>query len=285
MTVSPIEVAHGSRDPRPLYDSEARPPAPIEELLSAWRYRDLLAQLIARDIKTRYKRSVLGVGWTMLNPLLTMTVMTVVFGQLFRIETKNYPAYLLSGVLIWNFFSQTTTAAMQQLMSGGSLFHRVYVPRTIFKLAAVGTGVVNLLLALVPLAVIMAFTGSTFGLPLLWLVLLIPLIAGFALGIGLIMSTLSVSFPDVIEMYAVLLNVWFFLTPVMYPITIVPDSYRPLVIANPMFYLITAFRSPIHDAAPPDPAFLAMSLIVTIVSLAVGWVLFTSRADRIAYRV
>jgi ABC-2 type transport system permease protein len=283
---SPTVNAVGSDASRALlYDSDARAPAPVEELLAAWRYRDLLSQLILRDLKTRYKRSVLGVGWTMLNPLLTMTVMTIVFGQLFRIDTKNYPAYLLSGVLVWNFFAQSTTAAMLQLLAGSSLVHRVYIPRTIFTLAAIGTGVVNLLLALIPLAVIMAFTGSTFDISLLWIIVILPLIAGFALGIGLLMSTLSVSFPDVVEMYAVLLNVWFFLTPVMYPLSIVPQSYLPLVVANPMFYFVSAFRAPVHDGQPPDPSLLALCFILTLTSLTVGWILFTSRADRIAYRI
>jgi ABC-type polysaccharide/polyol phosphate export permease len=285
MTDASISTLRSRKGTAPLYDSDARPPAPIEELIAVWRFRDLLVQLVSRDIKTRYKRSVLGVGWTMINPLLTMTVLTIVFGQIFRIQTTNYPAYLLSGVLVWNFFAQSTTVAMHQLMSGGSLFHRVYVPRTIFTIAAIGTGVVNLLLALVPLAVIMVFTGAPFGPALLWLLAAIPLVAVFALGVGLLISTLSISFPDVIEIYAVLLNAWFFLTPVMYPVSIIPESYIPLVVANPMYYLVTTFRSPVHDGQAPDPAVLTMSLIVAFASLAIGWISFTARADRIAYRI
>ncbi len=271
--------------PLVMYDSATRRLAPIDELMSAVRYRDLIGQLIARDIRTRYKRSILGVAWTMVNPLVTMVVLTIVFGQIFRIEVGNYPAYLLSGVLVWNFFSQSTTAALHQLMWGGALFHRVYVPRTIFTVAAIGTGVVNLLLALVPLAVIVALTGGLFTPALLWLVVVVPLLAMFALGIALLVSTLSISFPDVIEMYAVVLNAWFFLTPVMYPVTIVPDQYLPLVMANPMFYLVSSFRIPIHDGLTPDPAVMGAAVLAATVSLLIGWIAFTSRADRIAYRI
>jgi ABC-2 type transport system permease protein len=268
-----------------MYDSAARRVAPIEELVSALRYRDLVLQLISRDIKTRYKRSALGVAWTMVNPLLTMVVLTIVFGQIFRIDVRNYPAYLLSGVLIWNFFSQSTTAALHQLLWGGALFQRVYVPRTIFTIAAIGTGIVNLMLALIPLAVIMAFTGAVFSPALLWILVAVPIVAMFALGIALLMSTLSISFPDVIEMYAVLLNVWFFLTPVMYPVSIIPEAYLPLVVGNPMFYLVSSFRAPIHDGVLPDPGIVAVSILLAVTSLVVGWIAFTSRADRIAYQV
>lgn len=266
-----------------LYDSAARPPAAVEELIAVVRYRDLIGQLMARDIKTRYKRSVLGIAWTMVSPLLTMTVLTIVFGQLFQVHTSNYPAYLLSGVLLWNYFAQTTTGAMHQLMWGGSLFHRAYVPRTVITIAAVGTGVVNLLLALVPLAIIMAFTGAAFSFALIWILPAIAINAVFALGISLLLSTLSISFADVIEMYVVVLNAWFFLTPVMYPVSIVPSAYVPFVVANPMYYLLALFRAPIHEAAAPDPVVVAVALIAALASLVVGWITFTSRADRIAY--
>ena len=272
--------------PGATYDSSAHPPAPLAELAAVWRYRDLVLQLVSRDIKTRYKRSLLGVAWTMVNPLLTMTVLAIVFGQIFRVETHNYPAYLLSGVLVWNFFAQSTSAAMHQLVSGGSLFRRIYVPRTVFTLAAVGTGLVNFVVALVPLVVIMAVTGAPFTPALIWvLVVAVPVVAIFTLGVALLLSTLSITFPDVIEMYVIVLNAWFFLTPVMYPLSIVPDSWVPLVVANPMFYFVASFRTPVQDGAIPDVSVALISVAAALTSLVIGWLAFTSRADRIAYRV
>src|SRR4030095_8980236 len=125
------------------------------ELKELLRYRDLLTQLIPRNIKTRYKRSLFGLLWTMLNPLLIMVVLTFAFSTVFRFALEHYAAYVLAGMLLWNFFAQTTTGAMSELIWGSGFLHRIYVPRGIFALTALGTGLVNLLLSLVPLLVVM----------------------------------------------------------------------------------------------------------------------------------
>jgi ABC-2 type transport system permease protein len=268
-----------------LYDSSRRPPAPLEELTAVWRYRDLIAQLVARDVKMRYKRSVLGVAWTMLNPLLTMLVMTFVFSHLFRFEIDNFPVYLLSAVICWNFFAQSTTSAMYQLVSGGSLLRRIYLPRATFALSAVGTGLVNLALAVVPLIAIMLITGTKFGPGTLWLfAAVIPLVA-FALGIALLISSLSVSFPDVIEMYQVVLTMWSFLTPTFYPVSIIPPEYQWLIALNPMYYLMEFFRSATYRSTLASSEVISAAVAIAAITLLVGWMTFTARADRIAYRV
>ena len=125
----------------------------VEEFRELARYRDLVKHLIARNIKTRYKRSALGILWTMLNPLLMMLVLTFVFSEIFRnsIVSKSYSAYALAGLLLWNFFAQTTTGAMSELIWGGGLLKRIYLPRAIFAVSALGTSLVNLLLSLIPL--------------------------------------------------------------------------------------------------------------------------------------
>src|SRR5687767_10333494 len=139
-----VDALAARRDAPVVYDSARRGSAPLEELQSAWQYRDLIAQLISRDVKARYKRSVLGIAWTMLNPLLMMAILTLVFSEFFRFEVRHYPVYLLSAMIMWNFIGQTTTAAMSHLLWGGQLMTRIYVPRTVFALAATGTGLVNL---------------------------------------------------------------------------------------------------------------------------------------------
>ena len=122
--------------PPPVYDSANRPHPFWEELREIWRYRNLATQFVGRDIKTRYKRSFLGMAWTMLNPLLMMIVLTLVFSHLFRFELPRYPVYLLSALVLWNFFAQSTTAAMSQLVWGGALLTRIYMPRTIFAISS-----------------------------------------------------------------------------------------------------------------------------------------------------
>ncbi|HEB65785.1 MAG TPA: hypothetical protein ENJ02_09625, partial [Chloroflexi bacterium] len=136
------------------YDSANRPHPLVDEILALIEYRELVVQLVERSIKARYKRSVLGVAWTMLNPFLTMVVLTVVFSQVFKFTTENYPVYVLSGIMAWNFFAGTTTSAMGEMVWGGGLLNRIYVPKAVFAVAALGTSAVNLFLSLIPLFVI-----------------------------------------------------------------------------------------------------------------------------------
>ena len=133
----------------PIYDSSERKSPALDEFRELWRYRNLVYQLVRRDIVTRYKRSVLGIAWTMLNPLGMTIVLSIVFSQVFG-AGEGYAVYVLSGLIPWTFFAQTTNACMAGLVWGGSLLKRIYIPRTVFAISAIGTGLVNLLLSMVP---------------------------------------------------------------------------------------------------------------------------------------
>ncbi|MDI7278130.1 MAG: ABC transporter permease [Anaerolineae bacterium] len=269
----------------PIYDSACRPPAALEELIQIWRYRDLVVQLVRRDVVTRYKRSVLGVAWTMLNPLGTMLVLTIAFSQLFK-RTPAYPAYLLTGLIAWNFFAQTTLAAMRQLLWGGSLLHRIYVPKTVFAVSAVGTGLVNLSLALIPLLAVMLVLGVSLRPAIFFLPISVLLLASFALGLGLLLSALTAYFADAAEMYEIILTAWLYLTPVIYPEEIIPPSYRWwLFNLNPMYHLIKVVRLPLYHGTWPGYLTLATAVAVSLVALIVGWLVFARRADEFAYRI
>lgn len=268
----------------PFYDNAQRRPASLEELFGVFRYRDLIYQLIYRDIVARYKRSVLGVAWTMLNPLGTMLVLTVVFSQLFH-TVNGYPTYVLSGLLAWTFFAQTTNSAMQQLVWGSTLLHRIYMPRTVFAVSAIGTGLVNLIFSLFPLILLMLVTA----IPLRWSTLFLPisifLLTAFALGIGLLFSTLAVYFPDVAEMYQVFLIAWMYLTPIIYPPEIIPETYRGWLISlNPMYYLIQIFRIPIYEGRLPPWPILGIGAGIAFTTLLFGWIVFSGKADDFTYR-
>src|SRR5687767_4275278 len=195
-----------------VYDSAKRGPVALEELRGIFQYRDLIFQLIRRDIVARYKRSFLGIAWTMVQPLGMMIILTLVFSQLFH-KVPGYPIYVLSGLIAWTFFAQTTNAAIHQMVWGGTLLRRIYLPRTAFAVSAVGTGLVNIALSVVPLLVIMLFAG----VPLRWSILIMPysllLLAAFSLGVGLLLSSLAVYFPDVAEIHQVALVGWMYLTP------------------------------------------------------------------------
>lgn len=268
-----------------LYDSARRRSPIIEELVEAFRYKDLIKQLVRRDILSRYKRSVLGVAWTMLNPLGMMVVLTLAFSNLFS-TARAFPVYLLTGLVAWNFLAQTTTSAMQQLTWGSVLFHRIYLPHTIFALSSVGTGIVNLVLSLVPLAAVMMVMGVQFRLAILAVPLAIILLALFALGVGLLLSTFAVYFPDVIEMYQVLLLAWLYLTPIIYPETIVPEAYRLWMFRlNPMYYLVKLFRLPLYEGRWPTLEVLAIGTVLALGTTTLGWIIFSRKADEFAYRI
>jgi ABC-type polysaccharide/polyol phosphate export permease len=270
---------------RPVYDSAKRQLPLREELVEAWRYRDLIVQLVQRDVRTRYKRSVLGVAWTMLNPLLMMTVLTLVFSHLFRFEVRDYPVYLLSAQILWVFIAQTTTAAMSQLLWGGGLLSKIYVPRTVFALAAVGTGLVNLVISIVPLLLIAVAIQAPLGPSLLLLPIPIVLAAAFALGLGLLLSTIAVVCPDIVEMYQVFLTAWYFITPIMYPKTIIPEEYQWLLNLNPAYHLVEAFRAPVYAASSAGPNTMIAAGIASLATLVIGWIVFTARADEIPYEL
>jgi ABC-type polysaccharide/polyol phosphate export permease len=268
-----------------VYDSARRLPAASEELVSLWAYRDLVVQLVRRDLVARYKRSVLGVLWTLLNPLGTMVILVVVFSHAFSVG-RTYPAYVLAGLLGWNFFAQTTLSAARQLTAGGHLIRRIYLPRTVFAVAATGTGILNLLLALIPLVGIMLVTGVPVRLTILFLPVSIAIFAAFTLGVGLALSTLAVDFNDATELYSIVLPALLYLTPIIYPKEILPASARAwLVEANPLNHLVGLFRTPLCDGRLPDGVSCLIAFGTAVAALLIGWLVFTARADGLASRL
>ncbi|MCK5376121.1 MAG: ABC transporter permease, partial [Acidobacteria bacterium] len=190
----------------PVYDSAARRNPMREAAEELIQYKDLLRLLIATNIKTRYRRSILGVAWTLLSPLLTMIVITIAFSAIFRFSVPNYPVYVLAGLVFYGFFQESTTQSMNSLVWGSTLLKKVYIPAAVFPIAAVGTALVNLGLSLVPLLLITLF----FKQPLNWTLLFVPaamvMAAIFSLGVGLILSSIAVVFSDVVEMWGVIVR-------------------------------------------------------------------------------
>lgn len=267
------------------YDSAARGSRALTELSALLQYRDLLALMVSNQVKTRYKRSVLGVAWTLLQPLLNMAVLTVAFSSLFHTDLPNYPVFLLTGLIAWNFFTQTTIQAMNSLVWGGSLLKRIYLPRTIFATAAIGTGLVNLVLSVVPLLGIMVVLGHPLH-PTWWFVPVATLLlAMFSLGVALFLSTLAVFFVDVVDLYQALTQALFFLTAVIYPVTILPANLRWYLNLNPVYNLLELFRAPIYLGHLPGSNTLAAATVAAVVTLAIGWWTFTRKADELAYRL
>jgi homopolymeric O-antigen transport system permease protein len=268
-----------------IYDSSVHRWPALYEFLQTWKYRDLIVHLVRRDVTSRYKRSILGIAWTMINPLMMMIVLTIVFSQVWRSDIQGYSAYVLSGLIVWQFFSMASSAAINSLVWGGDLFQRIYVPRAVFAVSAVGTGLVNLVFALVPLVGVML----VINVPIRWTaVLIIPamlLMACFTLGVGLFISTVGMYFPDVVEMYAVVLLAWFYVTPILYPLKILPQGVHSLLRFNPMVYLVELFRIPIFDGQVPLLSDWLIGAAAALITLLLGWIVFAWKSDEFAYRV
>jgi len=271
---------------RPDYYDASRVTHPLyEELRDLITFRHLLTQFVARSIKTRYKRSALGVVWTLLNPLLTMLVLTVVFSQLFRIQIENFPVYVLSGQLVWIFFSNTTSSAMGDMLWSGDLIKRIYLPKSIFAISAIGTGLVNLAISLIPLLLIGIVLGVDLSVALLTWPLTILLLALFSLGLGLILTTISIYFADMLPVYNVLLTIWLYATPVIYPLDIVPDQWVWIFRLNPMYYFVEAFRAPLLYQSAPVWEIWLPALGFALCAVLFGGLIFTARSHEYAYRL
>jgi ABC-type polysaccharide/polyol phosphate export permease len=175
---------------------------------------------------------------------------------------------------------------MVNLVWGGGLLNRIYFPRSSFAVAAMGTGLVNLFLSLVPLVVVMLVTGVQIRWTFIFIPVSVLILCAFSLGVGLLISTWAVYFPDIAEMYQIVMTAWMFLTPVMYPETILPEAYRTYItLLNPMYHLVTLFRIPIYYGRLPTLMEFAVPLIISLSVLIIGWVVFSKKSDEFSYRI
>ena len=234
----------------------------------------LLRNLVHRDITIRYKRSVLGFLWTMLHPLLLALILMMVFSTVFRFAVPRYELYVLAALLPWNFFQQTTVGSMAALAWNGALMKRVRVPKSIFTLSTVLAGLVNLALAYLPLIAIMLIRGAPITPAFAFLPVSLLILALFTYGVSLLLSALAVYFVDVREMYNVALTALMYFTPIIYPIEVVPERFRPFFALNPLMYFIEIVRAPVHEGALPSTHALTVSGISAVVAIVAGWTVF-----------
>ncbi|MBE0411220.1 MAG: ABC transporter permease [Anaerolineales bacterium] len=268
-----------------VYDSANLRHPLIEELLAVIKYRNLILQFISRSLKTRYKRSVLGVVWTLLNPILTMIILTLVFSNIFRFDIEYYAIYILSGLVVWNFFSSTTQGSMSDMIWSGDLLHRIYVPKSVFAISAVGTALVNMSISLIPLFGISLILGMRLNFSIVVMPVAMLFLIIFALGVGLLLSTAAAYFSDVLPVYDVILTMWMYATPIIYPFEILPDWVQPVFKLNPLLHLLTLFRAPLFEGVIPDWQTWVIGASVSLVVFICGGLIFTAKSNEYAYRV
>jgi ABC-type polysaccharide/polyol phosphate export permease len=262
-----------SRSQISYYDSsESRQPL-VSEIRNLWDYRGLIRLLIVRDLTVRYKRSTLGMWWTLLNPLLAMVILWIVFGQIFRFSIPGVPyvVYLLSGIIFYTFFQQGVLSAGSAIVSSSGILTKVSVPPEIFSVAAAAAAGANFTISLIPLLLIQVFTGT----PIPWTIVLvpIPMLALLILiaGLGLLVASAAVYFYDVLDLTGVLVSIFGYLTPTFYPVDIVPPELLGVVYANPLYSYLTVFRGFAYEGVfAPGWMFAVMggtSLVVLVIGV------------------
>lgn len=241
------------------------------------KYKTLLMRLVQRDLKVKYRRSVLGYLWSLLNPLLMMVVMSVVFSYMFRFDIPNYPIYLITGQIMFTFFSESTNMAMGSIIGNVSLIKKVYVPKYIFPISRVLSSFVTLLFSLAAVVVVMLATRT----PVTPVILLFPLplayVLVFSMGMGLILSVFAVYFRDMTHLYGVMTTAWMYLTPIFYPIESIPESVQPFIRLNPLFLFIDCFREIVLYGRVPTLQNTAASCAWCLAVMTVGIWLFRKR--------
>ena len=267
------------------YDSAIHRLSVLGELRELVLYRDLLRVLISKTIKTRYRRSAIGILWTLLNPLLTMLVLTIAFSAIMKNAVPSYPVYLLIGVVVWNLFSGSTSWSIGTYIGAGSLLKQAHMPPTVFAVACVGNCLVNFFFSLVPLCIMMLFLGHPFYGTWLFVPLAVLIVAAFSLGVALFMSTLGIFFSDVVEMYQIAIQAWFYLTPIIYPAKFLPDQYAWILWVNPMYHMIELVRAPIYDGLLPQASTFIICILWALVALIGGGRYFVRKSDEFAYRL
>lgn len=252
---------------------------------NAKKYRWLLYELVKKDLKVKYRRSILGYLWTLLNPLLMMAVMSVVFSYLFRFQIPNYPIYILTGQIMFNFFSEATNTSMISVINNGSLLRKVYVPKYIFPVSSVVSSFIHSLFSLSAIIIMLLVTKT----PISFAILLAPLplfyLLLFSTGIGLILSVLAVYFRDILHLYGVLLMIWMYLTPIFYPPSILPKNILFLLKFNPLYHFVSVFRDIVLYANVPTLRANLVCLGYGLISIAVGAFFFKKTQDKLVLKI
>lgn len=244
------------------------------------RYSFLIRQLVNRDFKRKYKRSALGVLWSFLNPLLTMLVQYFVFSTIFKSSIENFIVYLLSGIILFNFFGESVGLGLGSIVENAHLITKVYMPKEIYPISRVLSSSINLLMSLVPVFIVMLITG----VPLTKSILLIPigliLLLIFCMGLSMLLSASMVFFRDTQFLWGIVSTLWQYLTPTFYPVDIIPEAWLPIYKLNPMYQFITFLRSILLDGMAPAAELYVGCFVSAFAMFGIGFWVFRRNQDK-----
>jgi ABC-2 type transport system permease protein len=244
------------------------------------KYRFLLHELVVREIKIKYKRSALGIVWSVLNPLLMMIITNIVFSGLFRMDIPNFLVYYLTAFLLFGFMQEATAGSLYAIFGNAGLINKVYIPKYIFPLAKAESALVNFLFSLVALTLVAAFTGVHASLALLAAPLLFVVFFFFVLGLSLIFATYAVFFRDLIHFHGILMLMWMYVTPTFYPEKLLSDRAPWVLSANPIYYFVRCFRLIVLDGVFPSVQLALECVAISLVSLCIGLLVFRRNQGR-----
>ncbi len=248
-------------------------------------YISLTGELVKRDLRLKYRRSILGYLWSLLNPLMMMTVMVIVFSYMFRFDIDNYALYLICGQTMFNFFNEATNKAMYAIIDNGMLIKKIYVPKYIFPISRVISCFVTTSFSLVAIVIVMLVTRVRFHLTILifWIPLLYLLV--FSCGVGMILSALSVKCRDVTHLYGVLTMAWMYATPIFYPIEAVPARVAAVIRLNPLYIFIHLLRELVLYGTVPGLRMWATGALMAAAMFGVGAFVFRRLQDDFIYYI
>ena len=243
------------------------------------KFQPLLSELVARDIKIKYRRSVLGVLWTLLNPLCMMIILSIVFSSIFKFDVENFPLYVLSGQVIFNFFNDSTTSSMSAIISSASLIKKVYVPKYLFVLSRVMSSFINLMASFTALLLVMVATRAELHWTVFLSVIPLAMVVLFSFGVGMLLAAITVRFRDVIHLYSVFTTGLLYLTPVIYPMAALPDVVKTIVMINPLTNYLLIFRDVMFNNTLPSVFSVLLGIAEAALALALGLYVFYKNQD------
>lgn len=240
----------------------------------------ILRSLVSKDFKLKYRRSALGIVWSVLNPLLMMIVLTAVFSTFFRFQIENFALYLILGQTLFALMSDATSGAMSSIIDSAPLIKKIRINKFLFPLEKTAFALLNFVISLIAVAVVMIFFQIVPTINLLFLPLLLLLVFTFSLGLGLLLSALSVFFRDVMHLWSVVLTAWTYATPLFYPIDILPDWMLPIMECNPMFHYVTFFREIALWGTTPSGEQILLCTFFAVATLVVGILVFRAKQSK-----
>jgi ABC-type polysaccharide/polyol phosphate export permease len=290
-----VRTSAGAKVPH----AEYFPPQPTPRGPSLWmarlaedrsqllRFWPVVQNMVTQELRVRYQRSILGFLWTLLNPLLMLATLCVVFSHVFRTELKNYPLYLMAGMVPWSFLSTCLNDSAVCIIVNEGLIRKIYLPKLVFPLSRVLIGLVTFIFSLGAMFLLLWPLGARPSLSMLFLPMVIGLFATFILGLSLIVATANTFFRDFGHLVSVFLQAWYFVTPIIYPVDgeTFPESAQWMFRLNPAFYFVELFHDILYSGQWPRLGLLAVATVIATASLGVGYAIFKSHEDKMVFRL